>query len=68
MPPDEPLPSSEPSADVAGSEASAFDQLLARHNQVNQAFDSLRKLFEDLADQEPDPDPLGHIQNKQRAK
>ena len=55
MAPDiEPLP-----ADAAApvSQASAFDQLMARQHQVTQAFKSVRKLLEDIADEEPAPLP-----------
>jgi hypothetical protein len=55
MAPDiEPLP-----ADAAApvSQASAFDQLMARQHQITQAFKSVRKLLEDIADEEPAPVP-----------
>ena len=37
-------------------EASAFDQVLARHHQITESLVMVRKLFEDLANEEPDPD------------
>jgi hypothetical protein len=55
MAPDiEPLP-----ADAAApvSQASAFDQLMARQHQITQAFKSVRKLLEDIAEEEPAPVP-----------
>ena len=39
-------------------EASAFEQVLARHHQITESLAMVRKLFEDLANEEPDPDPL----------
>ena len=51
----EPLPADDAVAPV--SEASAFDQLMARQHQVTQAFKSVRKLLEDIADEEPAPVP-----------
>ena len=53
MAPDiEPLPAD---AVAPVSEASAFDQLMARQHQVTQAFK--RKRLEDIADEEPAPVP-----------
>ena len=37
-------------------EASAFEQVLARHHQITESLVMVRKLFEDLANEEPDPD------------
>jgi hypothetical protein len=55
MAPDiEPLPAD---AVAPVSEASAFDQLMARQHQVTQAFKSVRKLLEAIADEEPAPVP-----------